>query len=248
MSDYFTSYLRPPAVALDRALSLRPTLYIGLGGFGCTVLRRVKTVIAAGLPNEIGGFAFLGLDTYPQPLHDELTSNEYVPLSVGVDPNEVAKTQSKFLGWFRELAGNFKARNIVSGADATKAIGRLAFRQVATLQDFLGKLDHAYDQLNRFRDRFASGKPPKVYVVSTLAGGTGAGCLVDVLAITGRFFRHNLGADFPYHAVLATPDVLRGEVPHEHIPSLFANTYASLKELHYFPGDTLRVDYDDGRY
>lgn len=233
-----------------RVASLRPTLYIGLGGFGCTVLRRLKTEINDLIPEHANGFAYLGMDTHPQPLTDVLTLNEYVPLSVGINPSEAARAQPRFLGWYRELVGAYQARNIQAGADKVKAVGRLAFRHQATFQQLLDKLASAMDTLARFRDNFAPGAPMKVYVISTLAGGTGAGCLLDVLAVVGKFFRDAVGADFPYQAIVVTPDVLQGEAPLGHMPEFCANTYATLKEIHSFlsSDNQVIVDYDEGRF
>ncbi len=250
----FQDYLRSQDVQTGdqarRVASLRPILYVGLGGLGCTVVRRLKKEVEKLVPEHINGFAFLGMDTYPQPLQDALTLNEYVPLSIGVDPNEASRTQPHYLGWYRELVGSYRARNIQTGADRTRVVGRLAFRNDATFQDFLGKLSLAADKLNTFRKDFAVGIPLKVYIISTLAGGTGSGCLLDVLFVTGKFFRDVVGADFPYQGILVTPDVLSGEVPTGRIPELFANTYATLKEIHtFFASDPkIVLDYDEGRF
>ena len=230
--------------------SLRPTLYIGLGGFGCATIRNLKARIQELIPEHADGFAFLGMDTHTQPLEDVLTTNEYVALSIGVDPNEAARSEAEYLSWYRDLTGAYKARNITSGADETKALGRLAFRYAPTFQEFVSRLNLAYDQLGRFRDRFARGAPPKVYVIATPAGGTGAGCLLDVMFVTGKFFRDNAGADFPYQAILVTPDALLGEAPMGHMPRFYANTYATIKELHSFltSSEEPVVSYDNGRY
>lgn len=230
--------------------SLRPTLYVGLGGFGCATIRTLKTRIRKLVPEHADGFSFLGLDTQSQPLDDVLTTNEYVPLSIGVDPNEAARSEPEYLGWYRDLAGAFRARNISSGADENKSLGRLAFRYPPTIQEFLSRLYLAYDHLDRFRERFARGEPAKVYLIATPAGGTGAGCLLDVMFVVGKFFRDNAGTDFPYQAILVTPDALLGEAPMAHMPRFYANTYATIKEIHSFltsPEEPV-VSYDDGRF
>ncbi|MBS3920619.1 MAG: hypothetical protein KG012_17230 [Deltaproteobacteria bacterium] len=250
----FQDYLRSQDVQNEervrKVASLRPILYIGLGGFGCTVVRRLKKEIKELVPGHINGFAFLGMDTYPKPLEDILLQNEYVPLSIGVDPNEVARSQPQYLGWYRELVGSSRVKNIQTGANGARVVGRLAFRHNATFEDFLGKLSLAADRLDDFRRDFAMGLPLKVYVISTLAGGTGSGCLLDVLFVVGKFFREIAGADFPYQAILVTPDVLFGEAPKGHMEVLYANTYATLKEVHtFFTSDpNLVVDYDDRRF
>ncbi len=230
----------------DQTAHLRPTLYIGLGGFGCSVLRLLKRQLQELAPNDLDGFAFLGLDTHRQGAVDELSAGEYLPLSPGVVPDEVARNHPRILGWYRDIVGAFRARSIVGGADQNKPVGRLAFRQPAALADFVSRLELAHDRLARYRERFQVGKPPKVYVVSTLAGGTGAGCLIDVMAVTGRYFTQNVDADFPFQAVLVTPDVLVGEVTSGTLPLLYTNTYATLVELNHFLSTSEIVRYDNG--
>ncbi len=250
----FQDYLRSQDVQNQdqarRVASLRPTLYVGLGGLGCSVVRRIKNQINDLIPEHINGFAFLGLDTHPQPLNDTLNLNEYVPLSIGVNPNEVARNQPRYLGWYRDLTGTWRARNIQGGANQSKAVGRLAFRHSPTFQEFVGKLELAADRLITFRDEFASEIPLKVYVISTLAGGTGSGCLLDVLLVIGKVFRDLVGGDFPYQGILVTPDVYFGEIPIGRMPELYANTYATLKEIHscFTSNLNLTIDYDDGRF
>lgn len=213
--------------------SLRPVLYIGLGGFGCSVVRRTKSLLQEARPKEIDGFAFLGLDTQRRSNSDLLSRNEYLELSVGVDPKRVARENPDQLAWFLDTVGAYRPKSI-KGADMVKAVGRLAFRYAPTFTKFVSQLKTAVTRLNKMRDGFTPGEPLKVYFITTLAGGTGAGCFLDVMGVVGQLLRRQVGPDFPYHAILATADQLQGEVPDVQLPKLQANTYASLKELHHF--------------
>ena len=247
----FTEYLQAAeGQNLLQVASLRPTLYVGLGGFGCTVLRRLKTQVSTLVPGQASGFSFLGMDTHPHDQKGVLTLNEYVPLSIGVDPNKVSRAHPRALGWFTELTASYRAKSIQGGADKVKAVGRVALRNPATFQRVVGAIERAADDLAQFRDNFQLGAQPKVYVVSTLAGGTGAGCLLDVLFIVGKYFRDACGADFPYQAILVTPDVLLNEAPRISMPDFYANTYATLKELHHFcaEGAASVISYDDASF
>ena len=250
MSKNFMDYLREIGIqnpeAAEDVASLRPTLYIGLGGFGCTVVRRLKSETARLVPGHVGGFAYLGLDTHSQPVQDVLNANEYLPLGVGIDPSQAARDNPEYLNWFGKLVGAFKPRNIQAGANKVKAVGRLGFRFPPTFAAFQQKLTLAANQLAQFRQNFTLAEPPKVYIISTVAGGTGSGCLLDVLATVGTHFRQTLGADFPFQAILATPEALLRRAP-ESMKDFYANTYASLKELHHFWTSTedLIVHYDN---
>lgn len=251
MSTNFSEYLKTLNLRegdrLEDVASFRPTFYIGLGGFGCTVVRRLKERIRTNFPEHLDGFAFLGLDTHQLPPNDVLTRNEYVPLSLRVSPRAVAPQFPEQLGWFADLCGAFMPRNIAGGADRVRAVGRLAFRNPPVFGEFIAKLQQAANRLREPRQNFTAGVPTKVYVISTVAGGTGSGCLLDVLASTGEFFRTYEAADFPYQAILATPDVLLGEVNPGELQELYGNSYATLKELHYFiSGASHQVENYDG--
>jgi hypothetical protein len=227
---------------------MRPTLYIGLGGFGCDVLRELKKSIRELGDDYLDGTAFIGMDTHPESKTDELTTNEYIPLSLGVVPEDVARANRNFLGWYLEAAPYLKAKPIGAGADQIKAIGRLAFRFPTTLTKFTTQLDADWEQLKRFRERYSDSLAPKVYVISTVAGGTGAGCLADVLLVVGHFLRSRRTTS-KYHAVLVTGDVLVGEVSNDQEPWLRSNTYSTFKELHHFYHATGKSEaYDEKDY
>ena len=229
--------------------SLRPILFIGVGGFGCSIVRKLKRRISHIAPAHKDGFAYLGLDTHPAPADDILGKLEYVPLSLGVHPNTVARTGGSNLAWYRELVGAWKARNINTGADKVRAVGRLAFRHSPTFADFLTKLRGAISKINKFRQNFNLQEIPKVYIISTLAGGTGSGSLLDIFTSVSHFMQTSFGANYKLQSLIVTPDALQGEAPENDFPEFYANTYATLKEIHHFiaGGETI-TQFDDAQY
>ncbi len=242
-----------PAAGNDRTtlVDLRPTLYIGLGGFGCTVVRNLKRSVRELAPERIDGFGFLCLDTQKLPDNDILSTYEYVPLSVNVSPKEVVKNFPDQLGWFSEVFGKFVPGNIMGGASAIRALGRFAFRNPPVFTQFVSRLDRIMVQLQQLRPGFAAGRPVKVYVISSIAGGSGSGCLLDVLAATGAVFSKYGIKNFPYQAILATPDVLLGAVSNNVMPELQCNAYATLKELNHFLSvnrEQVIENYDGSQY
>jgi hypothetical protein len=253
MSTNFYEYLskqKRSAEQPQKVASLRPTLYIGLGGFGCNVVRQLKEQIRGALGAAMEGFVFLGLDTHARENTDELSMNEYLPLSIGVNPTTVAQGDKDHLGWYTKVMRGYEARNIAGGANTLKPVGRLAFRYGPTFTEYINRLTAAANHLASVRDEFVSGAKIKVYIISSLAGGTGSGSLLDVMAVTGKFFRDRAGADFPYQAILVPPDVLEGEAAAVSMPDLYANTYASLKEAHHFftSSEEVVVNYDDSNF
>jgi hypothetical protein len=80
----------------------------------------------------------------------------------------------------------------------------------------------------------------KVYIISSLAGGTGSGVLLDVIAVTQALLQ---AIPAKRQAILILPDVLEGEAPPIDIPDLYANTYATLRELYRVLCQRVSVSY-----
>lgn len=238
MTKEFGDFLSSIGVEENQGKSLegsyRPALFVGVGGFGCAVVKKLKERIRAVSPSRLDGFGFIGLDAH-QDDSAILTRNEYVSLSLGVTPHEVAANNLEYLDWYLKLTKSWKARNINAGADGVKAVGRFAFRNPTTVGAFISAVSGAGINLIKFREKAEVGVPPKVCIVSTLAGGTGAGCLLDVMFILGKLCRDQFGADFPYQAILVAPDVFVGRAGSpDKAHRQQANAYATLKELHHF--------------
>ncbi|MDA8083094.1 MAG: hypothetical protein M0024_05505 [Nitrospiraceae bacterium] len=232
---------------LSEEASFRPIIYIGLGGFGCSIIRKLKADVNALIPDPAvrDGFAFLGLDTHPRERNDILTEAEYVEMSVGVRPNEIARDVEKreALGWFNDLAGKWTSSAILA-ANATRAVGRFAFLFGATLSRYTLNLNQSLTRINQFRSGFAHNATPKAYVISTFAGGTGAGCFLDAFFITRKLFRERMGDDSVFQSISATPDALEGEASPTNYPNFYANTYSALKEMfHFIQGNSEVVPY-----
>jgi hypothetical protein len=222
---------------LSKEASFRPIIYIGIGGFGCSVIRSLKADIDTLIPEQAikDGFAFIGLDTHPRERNDVLTDSEYVALSVGVQPNNVAKDPnfSNYLGWFREISGNWNAKPIYA-ANKVRAVGRFAFLFPPSLSTFYESMRAALRRVRDFRENFGIKAFPKVYVVSSLAGGTGSGMLIDLFIIAKSLLSSELGENYLLQTILATPEALEGEANATDYPDFYSNTYATLKEMFHF--------------
>jgi len=222
---------------LSKEASFRPIIYIGAGGFGCSIIRNLKADIDKLIPDQTikDGFAFIGLDTHPRDQNDILTEVEYASLSVGIEPNKVCRDPefSPYLGWFRELAGGWNAGSVLA-ANKVRSVGRIAFLFPASLTAFYNSLNSAFNRINGFREKFGTTAFPKVYVITSLAGGTGSGLFIDLLAITKNYLISQLGQKCIFQAILATPEALEDEAPPTDYSEFYANTYSSLKEIFHF--------------
>ncbi len=222
---------------LSKEATLRPTIYIGLGGYGCTVVRKLKKAVHELIPDKNARdlFAFIGMDTHSREQRDVLTKTEYVELSIGITPDEVSKDPhySEYLGWYRDMISEckWKAPSIEGGASKVKALGRIALLYPPTVDRFYNTLQSA---LNKVLANLTTTASPKVYIVSSIAGGTGAGTLLDVFIIANQLLFTQLRTKYRMQAILATPEALEGDAPVIDLPDFYSNTYVTLKELFHF--------------
>ncbi|MBM4167647.1 MAG: hypothetical protein FJ215_00585 [Ignavibacteria bacterium] len=232
---------------LQHNASFRPTIYIVLGGFGCMVVRALKKSIndLIPVPQIRDGFAFIALDTHSRETTDILTPVEYIEM-IGIHPDTVASNprNAKSLGWYKKLAGKWSAKTISGGVDMTKPLGRIAFLFPPTLTKFLASLNSAYTTVNRFKQNFGARANTKVYLISSLAGGTGSGMFADACIVTKKFLSDNVGVNYLFQSIVVTPEVLQDEAQDIKFPDFYANVYASLKEIfHFIRGNKETVTY-----
>ncbi len=191
---------------------LRKFLIIGLGGSGGKTLRYLKQYLEQrldevdwdeGMPD---GWQFLHIDT---PAAQDsptlpgspalLAPDEYLPLaSSGINFESIVDSLEskgeKFSGWLVDPrymnipiamgAGQYRAVGRIIGLYYTDHIKRRLTRKQAALMSA-----GAAAQLDRLAERFSGERmggeapPPVAIVISSLAGGTGAGILTDVCDI-----------------------------------------------------------------
>lgn len=191
---------------------LRKFLIVGLGGSGGKTLRYLKQFLEEKF-DELGwdegmpeGWQFLHIDT---PAHQDspvlpgspglLDPGEYLPLtSPGINFEAIVESlQGKgqdFAGWL--VDPRYMNIPIATGAGQYRAVGRIiglyyTDRIKKRLEDKQRALmsPGAASQLDGLATRFSGDRmsgeapPPVAIVVSSLAGGTGAGILTDVCDI-----------------------------------------------------------------
>ena len=242
---------------------LRKFLIIGLGGSGGLTLRYLKQHLEERF-EEIGwdegmpeGWQFLHIDTPAQQENPALPGSpalldpdEYLPLaSQGIDFEAIidsleAKGQD-FSGWL--VDPRYMNIPIAMGAGQYRAVGRIIGlyytdhikRRLGGKQKALNSAGTAA-QLNRLAARFsgdrlaAEAPPPVAIVISSLAGGTGAGILIDVCDILradgDKWLDESIG-------ILYSADVF-AELSRAASAGIQPNTAAAVAELlHGYFGD-----------
>lgn len=172
----------PPEGAASAAM--RPTLFLGLGGWGCKVLMQLKQRLADLAPRPQGSFwPMLGIDTDPCPAaassskpSASLAPDELlvVPLRRSQDYRNESDTLLQWLS--RRWLYNIPRSQQTEG---WRPLGRLAL------------VDHAATVSRKLAERLAAvalaasgaGQPLRVVLVASANGGTGSGMFADVVVL-----------------------------------------------------------------
>lgn len=233
----------------NRLPTVFPSLVIGLGGTGVQSLRylrrRLKDEFGSRIKDEPSLIQLLGVDTVPlenRSSVEALHQHEYAYIG-GFNAEQVIKNLHRFpeieRWWDLDTQRGLPLGYISTGAKQLRMIGRLAlYRRFhmysSRLEAKLNRLAH----IQAHREMHEAHRPtqdqlnlPHVFIVSSLAGGTGSGAFLDVAC----HLRARLQHQARIIGILVMPSVFE-----EDIPALLqqrrikANSYAALKELEYF--------------
>jgi serine/threonine protein kinase len=244
--------------------SLRPALVVGIGQAGLRVLQRLRFDLTEryGPPEMTPLVRTLYVDTDPDAL-DEAARHRPLDGLAGLSPDHIYPAKLNRAAHY--MKPRFNGRTLTEGwFDAQllyklprtshtmgwRLFGRLAFCD--HYRPLLGKIQAelttalASDSLALTETRTGMQRRtnrPQVYIVASLAGGTGGGMFID-MAYATRAKLKRMGYDDPeVIGVLVLPPADPSLAP----PQALGNTYAALMELnHYCRSDTAFVaNYDD---
>ena len=211
-----------------------PTLFVGVGGTGCKIVKRVADLCA---PEEKENINFLCLDTNVNDLsvvangkskiYWVQTSNTQTVGSY-LDYDEEARKK-----WFPKNAVMYD-KTVSEGAGQVRAISRLALN--STIKT--GKIRPLYDSID---DLFRkTGKEMKqamrVVIASTASGGTGSGIILPL----SMFIRDYVKEKYPntsliVRSLIMLPETLDSVIDSQtERDSQARNAYATIKELNAF--------------
>ncbi len=219
--------LRPNEVAA-------PTLFVGVGGTGCKIVKKVCDLCA---PEEKENINFLCLDTNVNDLSAVANGKSKIywvqtsnTQTVGsyLDYDDEARKK-----WFPKNAVMYD-KTVSEGAGQVRAISRLALN--TTIKT--GKIRPLYDSID---DLFRkTGKEMKqamrVVIASTASGGTGSGIILPL----SMFIRDYVKEKYPntsliVRSLLLLPETLDSVIDSQtERDSQARNAYATIKELNAF--------------
>ena len=211
-----------------------PTLFVGVGGTGCKIIKKVADLCA---PEEKENINFLCLDTNVNDLNSIANGKSKVywvqtsnTQTVGsyLDYDEEARKK-----WFPKNAVMYD-KTVSEGAGQVRAISRLALN--ATIKT--GKIRPLYESIDELLRR--TGKDMKqamrVVIASTASGGTGSGIILPL----SMFIRDYVKEKYPNTSLIVRSLILLPETLDSVIDSQTErdsqarNAYATVKELNAF--------------
>lgn len=211
-----------------------PTLFVGVGGTGCKIVKKVADLCA---PEEKDNINFLCLDTNVNDLSTVANGKSKIywiqtsnTQTVGsyLDYDEEARKK-----WFPKNAVMYD-KTVSEGAGQVRAISRLALN--STIKT--GRIRPLYDSID---DLFRkTGKDMKqamrVVIASTASGGTGSGIILPL----SMFIRDYVKEKYPNTSLIVRSLILLPETLDSVIDSQTErdsqarNAYATIKELNAF--------------
>ena len=211
-----------------------PTLFIGVGGTGCDIIKRVAEMCR---PGETDNISFVCLDTNVNDLMNISKSEAkiyYVQTSN-------TQTVGDYLSYDNDALKNWFPKNAViydktvsEGAGQVRAISRLALN--ATIKT--GKIRPLYDAIDDLfrKDGKEMKQALRIVIVSTSSGGTGSGIAMPL----AMFTRDYVTSKYPNTSLIVRSMILLPETLDSVIDSAVErdsqrrNAYATIKEINAF--------------
>jgi len=243
------------AVHYAQGGQFRPTLVIGLGGSGVETARRVKRLLRERYTvKNLISFLFLDTDEGQYLKRPELAEVEQSERASIV----VRRPEDLLAEWKRKPRLHPQYQNFLademnvsllrdaSGAAGIRPAGRFAFHASFDVL-YPQFLEPVVNRIMQVRERALAlmqgatqqiditQSQPRVYILSSLCGGTGSGIFLDTAVVMRHIFNQT-GLDGELVGIFYLPSVFRNEtgITASMMEVIEANAYASLMELEYF--------------
>ena len=226
-----------------------PTLVIGLGGTGLEVISRVRRLIQESygdLTNfPIAGFLHIDTDreaklSNPLMAGDPLEASEKYLSQVALAEAKKIVEHPEIYPWYHqwlptELINNPRLLVSETGAGQIRACGRFSLffncdRISNACQNAKGKICRG-EHIAFMSQKYGLQVKPQlnIFVVCSIAGGTGSGMAIDLGYLLQRWFEGEQGVQIT--AIVSTPDGFSNINANDRVKS---NGYAALMELNYY--------------
>ncbi|MGC8785206.1 MAG: tubulin-like doman-containing protein, partial [Armatimonadota bacterium] len=243
------------AVHFTEGGEFRPTLVIGLGGSGVETARRLKRILNQRYKmNNLISFLFMDTDEGVYTANGELANvEEFERASVAVrNPEQLVeelRKNPKLHPYFHEFLDDsidvVILKNAI-GAAGIRPVGRFAFHASfdtiypkyvsPAIERIMGVQTLAKAMMLTAEQQVTvAHSHPRIYIISSLCGGTGSGIFFDTAVVVRHLLEQN-NLDGEIVGIFYLPSVFRHEsgISSTMMEVIEANAYAGLMELEYF--------------
>jgi len=227
-----------------------PTVIFGVGGTGCRTVDRLQKMLKNSekykhLDDKM--FVFGALDTNQTDLiRLSLPSENRVPISenilslkdyfVNIEARDGVtardEVRSKMFEWFAPDSDIMFNHDLTKGAGQFRILSRAAWEAEMEVGGLSTRLDKVFEKVTHVDlNQYKIGNRIEVYIVSSIAGGTGSGASL-MLARYARKYYDDRNIPCTIKGVLLMSDIFCHAPQGEKVwPRLRANGYAYLKEV-----------------
>lgn len=206
---------------------MKNILLIGVGGTGSSavdVLYQKINEFGKQNDNQISALVF---DTDAGSVA-EISSATVIPMadnaSVGTICDRVGNSYLR--EWFPCDEPAIRSQEMVRGASQWRKKSYLAFLNLMNKQSARSAFTGALEKL-----ALDPSATIEIYVIASIAGGTGSGSFIPIALFAKRYLRKQLGKDPIVNAMIALPDIYADSQTAENKVKIYANAYAILREL-----------------
>lgn len=211
-----------------------PTLFIGVGGTGCDIVKRVAEMCR---PEEKENVNFACLDTNVNDLNSVANSNAHIYYV----QTSNTQTVGDYLNYDEDALKNWFPKNAViydktvsEGAGQVRAISRLALN--ATIKT--GKINQLYNAIDELfrKDGKEMKQAMRIVMVSTASGGTGSGIILPLSMFVRDYIKNKYpNTSLIVRALILLPETLDSVINSSaERESQRRNAYATIKEINAF--------------
>ena len=216
----------------------RKYLLIGLGGSGGKVISKLYDQLLKERGESIKrDVVRVAIDTDQEALRELKNQGvETIQISGSGTVGQMVNTLGEdVLDWCPATRneGNFYSSYVFNGASQCRLKSRLCF--ASFLKNSNNSLKRVLEEFLLVTSSGSSVKdaPPLVYIVSSVAGGTGSGIFIQTAFYIKKFFL-DMNLQPNIYGLFACPDLYKDAVSPQQLPSLYANAYAVIRELNAF--------------
>ncbi len=128
--------------------------------------------------------------------------------------------------WFPYEEPSVRAQDLTYGASQWRKKSYLAFLNAMNKQASYSTFVRALEDVGQ-----DPGDICEIYVIASIAGGTGSGSFIPIALFAKRFLREKMNRDPIVNAMIALPEIYEESQSTENRVKIYANAYAILREL-----------------